>query len=109
MESCNKNEWKTDAGYVIFKKYQSEYCPPRRRNKNLKIFREVIDLAGQIHAMVQSIITQKSKGNAVIANTIKTKIYLKGIAVDKYTPTSPDDFAVIAKIREVAKEFGVTV
>lgn len=77
--------------------------------KNFIFFREVIDLAGQIHAMVQRIITQKSKGNAVIANTIKTKIYLKGIAVDKYTPSSPDDSAVIAKIREVAKEFGVTV
>lgn len=109
LESCNKHEWKTSAEYVIFKKYHSERCPPRWRNEKLKSIREVIDLAGQIHAMVQSIITQKSKGNAVIANTIKTKIYLKGIAVDKYTPTSPDDFAVIAKIREVAKEFGVTV
>lgn len=65
-------------------------------------------MAGQIHRMIQNIITQKSKGNAVIANSIKTKMYLKGIAVDKYTPASPDDYAVIAKIREVAKEFGVT-
>lgn len=59
--------------------------------------------------MIQSIITQKSKGNQVIANSIKTKMYLKGIAVDKYTPSSPDDFATIMKIREVAKEFGVVV
>ena len=57
--------------------------------------------------MLQRIITQKSKGNAVIANSIKTKIILKGIAVDKYTPSSPDDPAVIAKVRDIAKEFGV--
>lgn len=59
--------------------------------------------------MIQSIITQKSKGNLVIANSIKTKMYLKGIAVDKYTAASPDDLAVMQKVREVAKEFGVLV
>ncbi len=66
-------------------------------------------MAGQIHSMIQSIITQKSKGNSVIANSVKTKMYLKGIAVDKYTPASPDDPAVIAKVRDIAKEFGVRV
>lgn len=59
--------------------------------------------------MIQSVITQKSKGNAVIANSIRTKMYLKGIAVDKYTPSSPDDQEIIKKIREIAKEFGVVV
>ena len=54
--------------------------------------------------MIQSIITQKSKGNSVIANSVKTKMYLKGIAVDKYTPASPDD-----PVRDIAKEFGVRV
>lgn len=73
------------------------------------MFREVITLAGQIHKMVESVIAQKSKGNAVIANSIRTKMYLKGVAVDKYTAASPDDPAVIAKIREIAKEFGVIV
>lgn len=66
-------------------------------------------MAGQIHRMIQSVITQKSKGNEVIANTVKTKMYLKGIAVDKYTALSPDDPAVMTKVREIAKEFGVLV
>ena len=66
-------------------------------------------MAGQAYTMIQSIITQKSKGNAVIANSIRTKMYLKGIAVDKYTPSSPDDQEIIKKIREIAKEFGVAV
>ncbi len=59
--------------------------------------------------MIQSVIAQKSKGNAVIANTVRTKMYLKGIAIDKYTTVSPDDPAVVQKIREVAKEFGIVV
>lgn len=66
-------------------------------------------MAGQIYNMIQSVIAQKSKGNAVIANTVRTKMYLKGIAIDKYTTVSPDDPAVVQKIREVAKEFGIVV
>ena len=66
-------------------------------------------MAGQIQRMIQTVITQKAKGNTVIANSIRTKMYLKGIAVDKFTPTSPDDPAVMQKVREIAKEFGVIV
>ena len=42
-------------------------------------------MAGQIHNMIQTVITQKAKGNVVIANSIRTKMYLKGVAVDKST------------------------
>lgn len=66
-------------------------------------------LAGQIQRMIQTIITQKAKGNTVIANSIQTKMYLKGIAVEKFTAASPDDPAVMQKVREMAKEFGVIV
>ena len=66
-------------------------------------------MAGQIQRMIQTVITQKSKGNMVIANSIRTKLYLKGVAVDKYTAASPDDPAVMQKVREIAKEFGVLV
>lgn len=66
-------------------------------------------MAGQIQRMIQTVITQKSKGNIVIANSIRTKLYLKGVAVDKYTAVSPDDPAVMQKVREIAKEFGVLV
>lgn len=59
--------------------------------------------------MIQKIVTEKSKGNAVIASSVKTKIILKGIAIDKYTPTSPDDIAVMQKLRQIGMEFGVFV
>ena len=66
-------------------------------------------MAGQIQRMIQSVITQKAKGNTIIASSIQTKMYLKGIAVDKFTAVSPDDPAVMRKVREIAKEFGVIV
>lgn len=59
--------------------------------------------------MIQKIVTEKSKGNQVIANSVKTKIILKGIAINKYTPTSPDDLAVMQKLREIGLEFGLYV
>ena len=66
-------------------------------------------MAGQIQKMIQTVITKKANGNVVIANSIQTKMYLKGIAVDKFTAVSPDDPAVMRKVREIAKEFGVIV
>ena len=66
-------------------------------------------MAGQIYNMIQKIVTERTRGNQVIANSVRTKIILKGIAIDKYTPTSPDDFAVMQKLREVAKEYGLII
>ena len=66
-------------------------------------------LAGQVQRMIQTVIKQKAKGNSVIENSIRTKMYLKGIVVDKYTAMSPDDPAVMQKVRDIAKEFGVVV
>lgn len=66
-------------------------------------------MAGQIHSIIQKIITQKSKGNAIIASSIRTKIILKGINIDKYTTYSEDDIKVIQTLKEIAKEFGVTL
>lgn len=59
-------------------------------------------MSGQIYHMIQNVITQKSKGNQIIARSIKTKMILKGIAVDKYTPSSPDDPIVVQKVKDVA-------
>ena len=66
-------------------------------------------MAGQVYNMIQQVITQKGRGNLVIENSVRTKMYLKGIAVDKYTAVSPDDPATMQKVREIAREFGVIV
>ena len=66
-------------------------------------------MAGQIYNAIQTIIQQKSRGNELIAGSIRTNLILKGINITKYTPTSPDDPAIMQKVREVGSEFGIRI
>ncbi|HEY3277469.1 MAG TPA: hypothetical protein VGJ94_12685 [Syntrophorhabdaceae bacterium] len=66
-------------------------------------------MAGKIKLMLDSIISQRSKGSSVVAMTTKTKIVLKGIDPDRYNSASPDDPAIIDKIREIARELSVSL
>lgn len=59
--------------------------------------------------MIKKLIAQRSAGNPTIANATKVKLMLKGIKSDDWTPMSPDDFAVIAKVRDAAKAMGVSL
>lgn len=64
-------------------------------------------MAGQIRKAIDKIINEKSRGNQTIASTVRTKMILKGISVDKYTLTSPDDPEVMKKLQAVAAEYGI--
>ncbi len=66
-------------------------------------------MAGQIRKMIDSIIDQRSKGNELLRNTTETKLVIKGVNPSKYGASSPDDAAVIEKLRGIAKELGVAV
>lgn len=66
-------------------------------------------MAGQIRKAIDRIIAEKSRGNATIASTVRTKMILKGISVDKYTPLSPDDPEVMKKVQAVAAEYGIKI
>jgi hypothetical protein len=66
-------------------------------------------MAGQIHKMLEQIIAERSRGNATIAITTRTKLMLKGIDADKYNAMSPDDPATIARVRQVATELNVSL
>ncbi len=66
-------------------------------------------MAGQIKTMIDTIITQRSRGNAALANTTKTKLILKGIDPDKFMSTSPDDPALVARLKTLAAELSVTL
>ena len=65
-------------------------------------------MAGQVKAMIDRIIEQRSKGNPVLALTTQTKLILKGIDPAKYDANSPDDPQVVARLRELAAELNVT-
>lgn len=64
-------------------------------------------MAGKIKRMIDSIIEQRSKGNSIIAGTIKIKLILKGINPDQFTLQSKDNPLIIMHIEKIAKDFGV--
>ena len=66
-------------------------------------------MAGEIKRLLDKIVDERSKGNSAIMLTTKTKIILKGINFDSYTPASQDDQAVIAKVKQIAVELGVRI
>ncbi len=61
-------------------------------------------MAGKIKQMIDTIIAQRAKDNPMLAGFIKTKLMLKGIDPNKFTPQSDDDPAILAKLDVVAKE-----
>lgn len=66
-------------------------------------------MPGQIMRMIDSIIQQRAQGNPTRAMTTKTKLILKGVNPDRYDLTSPDDKAVLEKLRSIAAEWGVRI
>jgi hypothetical protein len=61
-------------------------------------------MAGKIKQMIDTIINQRAKDNAMLAGVIKTKLMLKGIDPNKFNAQSPDDPAVIGKLEVLMKE-----
>jgi len=61
-------------------------------------------MAGKIKQMIDTIINQRAKDNSMLVGVIKTKLMLKGIDPNKFTPYSDDDPAIIAKLDAVIKE-----
>jgi hypothetical protein len=64
-------------------------------------------MAGEIHRLIERIIELRCGGNMSLVMSTKTKMLLKGLDPDKYTETSPDDPAIIARVRELADHLGV--
>ena len=64
-------------------------------------------MAGQIKRLIDSIIEKRANGNPTIAMTTATKLILKGIDPSHYSATSPDDPAMVAKVRALAAEWGM--
>lgn len=61
-------------------------------------------MAGKIKQMIDAIINQRAKDNPMLERVIKTKLILKGINPNKFTPESADDPVVIAKLEKMIQE-----
>ncbi len=66
-------------------------------------------MSGQIKKIVDSIIFQKSKGDNVLSQLVRTKLVLKGIDPAKFNESSSDDPAIIQKLKQIALEFQVSI
>jgi hypothetical protein len=66
-------------------------------------------MAGQIRRLIDTIIEKRSAGNAVLVVTTRTKFYLKGVDPNRYDRQSPDDPVVMARIKAIGAEMGVSV
>ena len=65
-------------------------------------------MPGQVKVIIDKIIIERSKGNPTIASTTKTKLLIKGIDPDVWKENSPDDPAVLSKVRQIAQDFGIS-
>jgi hypothetical protein len=66
-------------------------------------------MAGTIKTMLDRIVTVRGRGEHVFIEGTRTKLILMGLNPDKYTSASPDDPAVMAKVRRAAADLGVTL
>ncbi len=61
-------------------------------------------MSGAIKALIDEIIEKRAKGDLAIASTMRTKLRLKGIDVDKYTAESADDPLILVRLTEAYKD-----
>ena len=66
-------------------------------------------MAGQVHNLIQKIIDSRAHGNPALTQATTTKLLMKGIDSSKWGPGSPDEPAMLSKVRQAAAEFGVSV
>lgn len=66
-------------------------------------------VAGQVHDMIRQLIDARANGDAMVATTTRTKLLLKGVRIQDWTPQSPDDEAMLKKVRAIAAEMGITL
>ncbi len=59
---------------------------------------------GQIRRILLGIIEKRSKGNPFIAKSIRAKLFMKGINVDKFGPDTPDDPKMLEKVKKLAMD-----
>ncbi len=66
-------------------------------------------MAGQVKKIIDTIIQKRCSGNPALINTTKAKFMLKGINPDKYSAVSPDEPDIIEKLKNLAKELGISI
>jgi hypothetical protein len=66
-------------------------------------------MTGTARKMIDTIIAEKAQGDKTIEKSVRVKLILGGIMVDRLTDATPDDPVLIKKIKNVAAVYGVSV
>ncbi len=66
-------------------------------------------MAGAVKRIIDQIIEQRARGNDLLVHTTTAKLLFKGIDPSRYTSQTPDDPRILAQIKEIAKDLGVTL
>ena len=66
-------------------------------------------MAGKIHDMINRLLQIRTEGRPNQLATEKIKLIMKGIDPDKYTPDSPDDASVMARLLSIAKAMEINL
>jgi len=66
-------------------------------------------MKGTAIKMVEKLLDAKAKDNQVLQNAIKLKLIMKGIPIQNLSSLTPEDAEMIAKIKEILKEYKVSV
>lgn len=61
-------------------------------------------MAGQIKAMINTIIQQRAQGDKALEHLVLARIMLKGINPDKYTETTEDDPVILSQLENMIRE-----
>lgn len=59
--------------------------------------------------MLDAIIEQRAKGNPILIETTKARLALRGFDPKKFTNSSPDDPALVERVKEIAAQLGTRV
>ncbi|WP_419661883.1 uncharacterized protein Dvar_23240 [Desulfosarcina variabilis str. Montpellier] len=64
---------------------------------------------GRTRLIIDSIITQRSGGDPMVAKTTRIKLMLKGINPDIHTLDTPDDPQIIQRLNDIAKNMDIQI
>ncbi len=61
-------------------------------------------MAGQIKQNIDVIMEKFGNGDALVENLISTKLYLRGIRRELFSKDTPDDPAILTRLKEIERE-----
>jgi hypothetical protein len=66
-------------------------------------------MAGEVKRLLDQIIQRRAKGDELLVQTTQAKLIFKGVNPACFRSDSPDEPAVIARVKAIAAELGVSL